>query len=72
MFILSENTQDYLVCHCILLRSLKRKIIAKSFKIRTIIYNNQKRINDCNTIKTEDNISQPNIKRQVETFKATP
>ena len=29
--------------------------IYKSFKIRTITYDNEERINNCNTIKIEDN-----------------
>ena len=35
--------------------------VAKSFKIWTITYDSEATINNCNTIKTEDNIQQSNI-----------
>ena len=56
MFTLSETTYDYLVRHWILVHSPEWKILAKSFRMQTITYNNQDTINNCNTIKTEDNI----------------
>ena len=61
MFTLPDNTWDYSVCHWILLRSPKTKIIAKSFKILTITYSSDASICNCNTIQTEDNIYQSNI-----------
>ena len=63
MFTLPEDTWDYSVYHWILGQSLKRKVIAKSLKIRTIIYNSEATISNCITIETEDNIQKPNINR---------
>ena len=56
MFTLLEDTWDYSGRLWILLWSPERKIIAKSFKIRTITYKSEATISNCNTIQAEDNI----------------
>ena len=63
MFTLSEDTRiiQYVIESCFGVP--KRKMIAKPFKIRTSTFNSQAAFSDCDTIQTEDNIQQSNIKR---------